>query len=207
MVLEVRDMRTVNIVIVGVGGQGLITIGRILGNAAVLRNIGVLVSEVHGLAQRGGSVIVHARIGNPHSPLVPLGGAHALLGLELAETIRYLPYVNKNTLLIVNRRFIRPSVPKARMPPVEDTINKLRGKGLKVIDINAFDLASRAGSPVTENIVMLGGLVATNILGGMLSLDDFREAIKNTFPPRWHEVNLRALQYGYDAVKEKLGDK
>ena len=93
------------------------------------------------------------------------------------------------------------------MPPVEDTINKLRGKGLKVIDINAFDLASRAGSPVAENIVMLGGLVATNILGRMLSLDDFREAIKNTFPPRWHEVNLRALQYGYDAVKEKLGSK
>ncbi len=197
-------MKTINIIIVGVGGQGLITIGRILGNAAVLKNIGVMVSEVHGLAQRGGSVIVHARIGNPHSPLVPLGRAHALLGLELAEAIRYLPYVNENTLLIVNRRFIRPSVPKARMPPLEDTIAKLREKGLKVIDINAFDLAVKAGSPVSENIVMLGGLIATGILEGLLDIEAVREAIKSTFHPRWHEVNLRALQYGYDTVKNIL---
>ncbi len=194
--------KTINIVIVGVGGQGLITIGRILGNAAILKNVGALVSEVHGLAQRGGSVIVHARIGNPHSPLVPLGGAHALLGLELAEVIRYLPYVNRNTLLVVNRRFIRPSVPKARMPPIEDTLAKLREKGLKVIDMNAFDLAVKAGSPVSENIVMLGGLIATNVLGGILDIDAVREAIKYTFHPRWHEINLKALQYGYDAVKE-----
>lgn len=200
-------MKTKNIIIVGVGGQGLITIGRILGNAAILKNIGIMVSEVHGLAQRGGSVIVHVRIGAPHSPLVPLGRAHALLGLELAEVIRYLPYINESTLLIVNRRFIRPSIPKARMPPLEYTIAKLRKRGLKVIDVNAFDLAVKAGSPVSENIVMLGGLIATDTLKEILDLETIREAIKSTFHPRWHEVNLRALQYGYDAVKNILENR
>lgn len=199
-----NSKRTVNLVVVGVGGQGLITIGRVLGNAAIKRGVGILVSEIHGLAQRGGSVIVHVRIGSPNSPLVPVGGAHAVLGLELMETIRYLNYANRDTLIIVNRRTIRPSLPKVRVIPIEDTIKKLRDYGLKVLDIDAYNLAMKAGGAVSENMVMLGALIGSNILEGLIDLNDVEYAIKNTMHPRWHEINIKALKLGYEEAKKNL---
>lgn len=199
-----RQDKTVNIVVVGVGGQGLITIGRILGNAAIIRGIGILVSEIHGLAQRGGSVIVHVRIGSPNSPLVPLHGAHVMLGLELIEAIRYLEYVNKNTLMILNRRTIRPSLPKVRSIPIEDTIRKFKSLGLRVIDIDAYSLAIKAGSAISENMVMLGALLGSKILEGLISIGDVEEAIKRTIHPRWQEVNIRALKLGYNEVLRRI---
>lgn len=199
-----RQGRNVNIVIVGVGGQGLITIGRVLGIAAIARGTGILVSEIHGLAQRGGSVIVHVRIGSPNSPLVPLHGAHVMLGLELTETIRYLDYANKQTLMILNRRTIRPNLPKVRTIPIEDTIRKLRSLGLRVIDIDAYNLAMKAGSIVSENMVMLGALLGSNILEGLISIEDVEEAIKEVIHPRWQEININALRLGYSEASKRI---
>lgn len=199
-----RQDKTVNIVVVGVGGQGLITIGRILGNAAIVRGTGILVSEIHGLAQRGGSVIVHVRIGSPNSPLVPLHGAHVMLGLELTEAIRYLNYVNKQTLMILNRRTIRPSIPKVRTIPIEDTIRRLKSLGLRVIDIDAYNLAIKAGSAISENMVMLGALLGSKVLEGLISIEDVEEAIKRIMHPRWQEVNINALKLGYNEVLRRI---
>ncbi len=202
MVLNKR--KTINMVIVGVGGQGLITLGRVLGNASIISGTNILVSEIHGLAQRGGSVIVHVRIGEPNSPLVPLGGADIVLGLELIEVVRYLEYANHDSLFIVNNRVIRPSLPKVRAPSPQAILSKLKELGLNIIAINARELAEKAGSSLSENIVMLGALMGTGVLDEYISLNHVKKAIERTLPPRWHEVNIKALELGYMEAKKQI---
>ncbi len=199
-----NDKKVINMVIVGVGGQGLITLGRVLGNAAIISGTNILVSEIHGLAQRGGSVIVHVRIGEPNSPLVPLGGADIVLGLELIEVIRYLEYANHNTLFVVNNRVIRPSLPRVRVPLPQAILSKLKELGLNIITINARELAEKAGSSLSENIVMLGALMGTGILDKYIALDHVKKAIEQTLPPRWHNVNIKALELGYMEARKQI---
>ena len=190
-----------DLILTGVGGQGLITLGRIIGETAIKNNVNALISEVHGMAQRGGQVIVHVRLGDVNSPLVPIGDANAILGLELIELIRNIKYANKDTVLIANNRTIRPSIPKVKIPNKDDLINFLKQTGLKVILIDALKLAIEAGSPIAENIVMLGALIASTNINKYFTLSDVEEVIKEIIPKRYVEVNLKALKLGYNTVK------
>jgi len=193
--------KTINIIVSGVGGQGLITLGNVLGTAAILKGIKAFISEVHGLAQRGGSVIVHIRIGNPNSPLVPENGADVILALEVLEALRAINiYANLNTLIIINKRLIRPAIPELKLLPLEEYISHIKKLGLRVIEVSALDLASKAGNILSENMVMIGALMASGVLNGLLELVDIEKAIREVMPKKWIDVNIRALRMGFEEV-------
>lgn len=199
------NKETINLIVCGVGGQGLITLARIIGKTAVRKNIEILISEVHGMAQRGGQVIVHIKIGKPESPLIPHGGADVILGLELIETFRNLKYANSNSIIIANQRIIRPSIPKIKLPAKEEILKAIEETGVKLLRINALEKAKQAGIPIAENIVMLGALIATGILKKYITISDIEETIKEIFPEKIAEKNIKALKLGYNCkLKFKL---
>jgi|Deesub1362A_J573_1020465.scaffolds.fasta_scaffold00003_347 indolepyruvate ferredoxin oxidoreductase beta subunit len=194
-------MKYCDILVTGVGGQGIITFGRVLSSVYNKRGVRVMMAETHGMSQRGGSVEVHIRIGDIHSPLVPVGGADVIIGLELIETMRVLRYANKDTIVVANTRMIRPALPKINMPSPDELISKAESLGIKILTVNAHELALKAGSALSVNMVMLGGLVALDILPGKVTKKDFLDVISGL---RMSEINSKAFEMGYDAVKTIL---
>ncbi|MEM3615898.1 MAG: indolepyruvate oxidoreductase subunit beta [Candidatus Methanomethylicia archaeon] len=193
-----------NILLVGVGGQGILTMSRVLGIAAISKGIKVLTAETHGMAQRGGSVNVHLRIGDVESPLIGFGMADAIVGLEMIEVLRYFNYTNPKTLLILNNRIIRPPGAE-KFLSVGEVISELDRLGLKYVIIDALKLALKAGSRISENIVLVGGLLATNVLSGYIDLNDVENALKSIFSGSSLEINIKAIKYGYEYVINNFG--
>lgn len=155
-----------NIVFTGVGGQGIITAANILGKAALKAKVNVFVSEVHGMAQRGGSVNCAVRMGNVSGALVASGTAHAILSTEPIEALRYIQYSNKNTKIITDVNPVIPftvSVGMEEYPDIEAVFNELNNYG-KLFKIDAVKIAKNAGAVITKNIVMLGALAASDVL-------------------------------------------
>jgi len=189
----------VDILLTGVGGQGIITLAKIIGSVANSRGIRVLMAETHGMSQRGGSVVVHIRLGNVYYPLIPKGGADVILGLELIETFRNIGYASKKTLIITNDRMIRPGLPNVKMPERKVLMEYAENNGLNIVYINGSELAEKAGSPLSLNMVMLGALVASNIFPFKVNLNDFTDAISRM---PLAQVNLKAFKYGYSRFKE-----
>lgn len=190
-----------NILLVGVGGQGILTMSRILGIAAINKGIKVLTAETHGMAQRGGSVSVNLRIGDVESPLIGRSMADAIVGLEMLESLRYLYYANSNTILIVNDRIIKPPLAK-NIPSRNEIISELKRLNLKYVLIDAFKMASEAGSGIAENIVLIGSLMATKVLFEYININDVEEALKSIFSGRVLDINIKALNYGYEYTLE-----
>lgn len=150
-----------NIVVVGVGGQGALTTSGIIARAAMRAGLNVVTAETHGMAQRGGSVEVHVRIGDVRAPLIPEGGADVMIALEPAEALRYAKFLNKNTLVILNtRKIIPPSVTAgtAKYPELDEIIGELRKVTPRVIPVNASEIAEKAGSVLATNVVVVGML-------------------------------------------------
>jgi len=116
-------MVRVNILIAGVGGQGIITMGKMISNAASIEGVKVMVAETHGLAQRGGAVNIHVRLGNVYYPLIPKGGADYIVGLEASEALRNLEYSNEGTVFVINKLSIRPVLPKVKAMNVEEVLS------------------------------------------------------------------------------------
>nr|MDO8045491.1 indolepyruvate oxidoreductase subunit beta [Candidatus Baldrarchaeota archaeon] len=190
-----------NVLAVGVGGQGLITFGRVLAEAAILNGVKVLTAEVHGMAQRGGSVVTHIRLGDVESPLIPLNGAHVIVSMELLEAARYINYANKETILILNKRLIRPNIPGVKMPKMDEIIEKIKSIGLKTVILEADKLAEEAGSYVSANMVMLGALLGSKILDGFVKLENIEKVISK-MPEPWREINIKALKLGYSSYSQ-----
>jgi len=190
-----------NVLAVGVGGQGLITFGRVLAEAAILNGVKVLTAEVHGMAQRGGSVVTHIRLGDVESPLIPLNGAHVIVSMELLEAARYINYANKNTLLILNKRLIRPNIPGVKMPKMDEIIKKIKSTGLKTVILEADKLAEEAGSYVSANMVMLGALLGSKILDDFVKLENVEQVVSK-MPEPWREINIKALKLGYSSYSK-----
>ncbi len=186
-----------SIVIVGVGGQGTLLASRILGALAAELGAEVKVSEVHGMAQRGGNVITHVRIGSGiHSPLVEPGGADYLLAFELLEALRALPYLKKDGTLILNTQRISPMpvITGAAAYP-EEIPEKLSG-ACCAVPMDALELAQRAGDGRAVNLVLLGALCR-------LTKTDpakWRSAIEACVPQKTLPVNLAAFELGYEEV-------
>ena len=155
-----------NIVLAGVGGHGVITAANILGKAAVAAKVNVFVSEVHGMAQRGGSVNCTVRIGKVSGPLIPNGEADAIISTEPVEALRNISYSNKKTKIITDSTPVIPftvSTGQDKYPKLEKVFKELE-KYAKIYKFNAVKEAKNAGSIVTKNIVMLGALAALDIL-------------------------------------------
>jgi indolepyruvate ferredoxin oxidoreductase beta subunit len=191
----------INIILTGVGGQGVITAANILGKAALKEKVNVFVSEVHGMAQRGGSVNCSVRMGNVSGPLVSSGTADVILSTEPIEALRYIQYSNKNTKIITDINPVIPytvSVGEDKYPDLEEVFKDLNKYG-ELHKIDAVKLSKDAGALITKNIVMLGALSATDILP--FSSDKLLETILENIPDKFKVMNRRAFESGLKAIK------
>jgi indolepyruvate ferredoxin oxidoreductase beta subunit len=190
----------VDIYLVGVGGQGIITASRVIGDAAILSGVDVLLSETHGMAQRGGSVICTARIGDVQSPLIPDGQADIILSFELLETLRAMCKANKNTEVVTSTEKIVPlsvSAQKLRYPTLEEIGIQVKRVAKDFVPIDARKLAEESAVPMSSNIVMVGALAGT----GKTNIERrrFEKAIEMNIP-RWVPENLDAFARGFEAT-------
>jgi indolepyruvate ferredoxin oxidoreductase beta subunit len=193
-------MVKVSVVLTGVGGQGVITAANILGKAALNAKMRVYTSEVHGMAQRGGSVYCTVRMGDVTGPLIARGTADALISMEPIEALRYIHYTHSKTKIVTD---INPMIPftvtvgKERYPSLFEVFQELEGKG-DLFKVDALRIAKDAGAAITKNTVMLGTLAATKIL----PFDDqiLLDTILQTVPSKFRNMNKRAFQGGIEAI-------
>lgn len=185
-----------SIMIVGVGGQGTLLASRILGNTAIKCGYDVKVSEVHGMSQRGGSVVTYVRYGNEKvaSPIIGVGGADIIMAFEELEAYRNLEFLKKDGRLLVNTQCIDPMpviMGKAAYP--ENIMKKIKALGVNLTDIDALSLAEKAGSAKAVNVVLIG-LLAKNT---DIPKDVWLSVIRETVPEKFLDVNVRAFEAGY----------
>lgn len=187
-----------NILIAGVGGQGTLLASRVLGKYALDSGLDCKLSEVHGMAQRGGSVITYVRISQNtdekiYSPIIDEGGADIVLAFEKLEALRYMPYLKKDGIVLYSSQEILP------MPVVTGEREYPRGieSELGGTAVNALDLAVQAGNAKAANSVMLGAFC--KVLG--LDKEKFSAALLSCIPQKTVELNKKAFESGYNAVK------
>ncbi|MBR0277255.1 MAG: indolepyruvate oxidoreductase subunit beta [Clostridia bacterium] len=183
------------IMIVGVGGQGTLLASRILGNTVINEGYEVKVSEVHGMSQRGGSVVTYVKYGDSvYSPIIDRGEADIILAFEMLEAYRALPYLKKNGMMIVNNQSIDPMpVITGAMEYPKDIQKKLEGI-INIKTVNALDIAKEAGNIKAVNVVLIG-VMAKNT---GIDYEKWIETIKTTVPPKFLDVNLKAFELGYN---------
>jgi len=185
---------TGNILFSGVGGQGILLASEVTAYALLSAGYDAKKSEVHGMAQRGGSVTAQLRYGDKvYSPLIEPGKADILISFEMMEAARYLPYLHTKSKVIVNTQQIKPpAVAMGHVPYPEDVLDSIRSKGIQVVTVDAFDIARDAGEVKAANVVMVGAMSA------FLPMDaEVYENIINTrIPERFREVNLKAFAAG-----------
>jgi len=191
---------SVNIVIAGVGGQGAITTSSLISRAVMRRGINVITSETHGMAQRGGSVEVHVRIGDVHSPQIPIASADYFISMEAVEVLRYAHYLNDLTKVIINKRVIKP--PSAiSYPSIDEIVNTVKEIAPNIVTVNATEIARKSANAQAVNVV-LTGMLAYYLKEIGVYIEDFQSAIKEVFPERIQEKNIKALYSGYNYIKE-----
>jgi indolepyruvate ferredoxin oxidoreductase, beta subunit len=191
-----------NIVLSGVGGQGVITAANILGKAAVNAGVNVFVSEVHGMAQRGGSVNCTIRIGNISGPLVANGTADALVSTEPIEALRYIKFCNNETEIITDITPVVPftvSIGSEKYPDIEKVFKEIEDKA-NLYKIDAVKLAKNAGALITKNVVMLGALAASDVLP--FDPEILKNTILDNVPEKFKEINKKAYENGFNAYKK-----
>ncbi len=186
---------TKNIMIVGVGGQGTLLASRILGNTVINEGYDVKVSEVHGMSQRGGSVVTYVKYGEKiYSPIVDRGEADIILAFEMLEAYRALPYLKKGGKMIVNDQSIDPMpVIIGAMEYPENIKEKLADK-IDLLPVDALKLANEAGNSKAVNVVLIGVMARLTDI----PYENWIETIKTTVPPKLLDVNLKAFDLGYN---------
>lgn len=191
------SMETKNIMIVGVGGQGSLLASKLLGRLFLGRGHDIKVSEVHGMSQRGGSVVTYVRYGDKvYSPIIDKGEADFILSFELLEAARWVEYLKAGGKIVTNTQQINPMpviTGVAQYPA--DLAAKLQAAGVDVDAFDALSLAERAGSPKAVNIVLLGRL--SNAFD--FTEAEWLEAIKASVPPKFAELNQKAFLLGRSA--------
>ena len=190
-------METKRVVFIGVGGQGNLLASRLLGEAALSLNIPAVVSEIHGMAQRGGIVESAVLLGDVTSPIVSNAEADVLIGFEPVETLRALSKCNKDTLVITNTHPLPPftvSVGQGVYPPVDEIMGLIRAKAGKVIALDGNAMAEEAGNPLSLNMVMLGALIGSGSIP--VGAEDMKKTISTTTKKAFLESNLKAFDLG-----------
>ena len=185
---------TGNILFAGVGGQGILLASEITAYALLSAGYDAKKSEVHGMAQRGGSVTAQLRYGDKvYSPLIEPGKADILISFELMETARYLPYLHKESKVIVNTQQIKPpAVANGQIEYPVNALDSITAHGIEVVRVDAFDIARDAGEAKAANVVMVGAMST------FLPMDvgAYEEIINTRVPERFREVNLKAFAAG-----------
>lgn len=186
---------TKNIMIVGVGGQGTLLASRILGNTVINEGYDVKVSEVHGMSQRGGSVVTYVKYGDKvYSPIIGKGEADIILAFETLEALRALPYLKKGGKIIVNNQEIDPMpvITGAATYP-EKIIEKIESKA-DIVTVDALELAKKAGNFKSVNVVLIGVMAKSTDI----PYEKWVQTIKETVPEKFIDVNLTAFEEGYN---------
>ncbi|MFW2365220.1 MAG: indolepyruvate oxidoreductase subunit beta [Desulforhopalus sp.] len=185
---------TGNILFSGVGGQGILLASEITVYSLLSAGYDAKKSEVHGMAQRGGSVTAQLRYGKKvYSPLIEPGGADIQMAFEMMEAVRYLPYLHKGSKVIVNtQKILPPSVATGQAEYPEKVLDHLTERDIVVVPVDAFDLARDVGEVKTANVVMVGAL------SNFLPIDAavYEEVIRTRVPERFRDVNLSAFEAG-----------
>ena len=188
-----------NILICGVGGQGSLLASRILGQVAILQGWDTKVSEVHGMAQRGGSVVTYVRYsdnGNVSSPVICKGEADVLIGFELLETARWLQYLKKGGQIVTSTQKIYPMpviAGTAKYP--ENLMEKIEASGAEIAHCDAVGIAKNLGNEKAANVVLIGLFAKHSGIEKAV----FLAAIEESVPERFVELNLAAFEAGYNA--------
>ena len=187
-------METKNVMIVGVGGQGSLLASKLLGKLLLTKGYDIKVSEVHGMSQRGGSVVTYVRFGDKvYSPIIDKGEADFIVSFEMLEAARYTEYLKKGGKIITNTQQINPMpviIGAAEYP--QNLEEKIKAKGIDLITFDALKLAEEAGSPKAVNIVLMG------MLSKYFDFTDeeWQKAIETSVPEKFLELNKKAFSLG-----------
>jgi len=195
-------METRRVVFVGVGGQGNLLASRLLGEASLSVGIPAVVSEIHGMAQRGGIVESAVLMGDVTSPIVSNGEADVLIGFEPVETLRILEKCNKETIVITNTHPLPPftvSVGQGTYPPLDEIMGLIRAKAKQVIALDGDALAAEAGNSLSLNMVMLGALIGSEAIP--IGAEAMKETISTSTKKAFLESNLKAFDLGMKGAK------
>ena len=189
-------MKDLNVLIAGVGGQGTLLACRIIGNAGLATGRDIKASEVHGMAQRGGSVISHVKIAEKvHSPLIEKGDADLILGFEPLEALRWIDYLKKDGRVITNTKRVNPMpVITGQTEYPADISEKIGRKSGGIIEIDAHSIALEAGNPKAANMVLIGVMASLTDISEDIWIGSIRENV----PARSLDTNLKAFQAGID---------
>ena len=201
-------MKSSRLVFIGVGGQGNLLASRLLGEAALASGIPAVVSEIHGMAQRGGIVESAVLLGDVTSPIVSQAEADVLIGFEPLETLRALNKCNRESVIITNTRPLPPftvAVGQGKYPPVEQILPLLMEKVASVISLDANSIAEKAGNPLSLNMVMLGALIGLGTTP--IEPETARKVISASTKKAFLESNLTAFNGGMDHVRDFVSRK
>ncbi len=191
-----------NVVIVGVGGQGQLFLSRLIAEVFAKQGIGSLVAETHGMSQRGGSVIVHTRVGSRvKAPLIPMGEAHVMLGMELIESARYLDYLRVGGVALINDKLIRPAGQIVKLGE-EDLVGYIRSRTPYLVLLSSSKEAVKLGVPLSANVHIFGAFVELMELAELLKgVDDL---VPSLLPRRQLDLNLKLYRMGREELRSKL---
>lgn len=194
----------INIVIAGVGGQGVVTAGTLISQAASAAGLNVVMSEIHGLAQRGGSVSVEVRIGDVKSPIIPMGDVDLILGLEPMEGVRAASRAGEKTIMLINTETIAPvslSMKGEKYPGITDLVAGVSEKhDLRLID--GLKYALEAGDARAVSTVMVGAAMQLGLFP--FSQEDMKTALGRRFSGKVLEMNEKALELGKTSLPERF---
>ncbi|MGD8740347.1 MAG: indolepyruvate ferredoxin oxidoreductase subunit beta [Desulfobacterales bacterium] len=194
-------MQTKRLIIVAVGGQGNLLASKVLGEAALLADIPVRMSEIHGMAQRGGVVESAVVFGDADSTIISDAEADVLLGFEPSETLRALNKCNADTVVITNTAPLPPftvAIGKGTYPDIQELQELIRNKTARLIAFDAQTLAKQAGNIMSLNMVLLGSLIQTGIMP--VSAEDVKEAIRTSTKKAFVDINIKAFELGFEAA-------
>jgi len=198
-------MKPYNIYISGVGGQGIIKTSTVIGEAAMKSSMPVVMSEVHGMAQRGGGVSTELKIGDSFSSIIEKGSADILISFEPVEALRAIPKISNNTYVIVSKSPIYPfnlRESEIPYPDIEIILEELNNKSREVFALDANKIANESGHPLSMNMVMLGSATAIN--GFPLKKEIIIDSMKVNLPEKSLDINLKAFESGFNFVKSGI---
>jgi len=190
-----------NIVFSGIGGQGIVVASDILCEAALFDGLDVAKAEVHGMAQRGGSIVAHVKIGeNVLSPLIETGKADIILGFEMLEAARVLPMMKKNGTVIVNTKYIPPSTSIGSLSDFnsDKILGIIKERSHKVFEVDGIGIAKMLGNSLVVNTILLGAL--SGIPENPVSKQSIEQAIAGRLKEKYVSLNLKAFKIGSELV-------
>lgn len=203
--------RGFDLVIAGVGGQGVVMLSNAIGSACAQAGVNAITGELHGLSQRSGTIYIHSRIGgSAKSPLIPYGEADAIVSLEAMEALRYIEYLKDDGVIIMSNRVIHPTIEVSDLSKEKSTnfiklgsiIEKLKVVTNNISPIDALELAKKAGNPKTVNSVFIGALSSLAALP--ISVNDMKKGLKKVVPEKALVQNLKAFELGRKAAYDGL---